>query len=67
RAIHQIELNRIHNNTQRAAGLQTLASRTEDELSRTRQAFVQLLANHQPEDLGLEPRPFQNPKERNKP
>jgi hypothetical protein len=67
RALHQIELNRMQDKTQLAAGLQTLASRTEDELSRTRQAFVQLLANHQPEDLGLEPRPFQNPKERNKP
>jgi hypothetical protein len=67
RALHQIELNRVQDKTQLAAGLQTLASRTEDELSRTRQAFVQLLVNYQPEDLGPEPRPFQNPDERNDP
>jgi len=67
RALRRIELNRVQDRTQLAAGLQTLASRTEDELSRTRQAFVQLLANYQPEDLGPEVRPLQNPKERNEP
>jgi hypothetical protein len=44
-----------------------LASRTEDELSRTRQQFVQLLVSCQPEDLGPASRPLQNLNERNEP
>jgi EAL domain-containing protein (putative c-di-GMP-specific phosphodiesterase class I) len=67
RALRQIELNRMQDKTQLAAGLNTLASRTESELSKTRQQFVQLLVSYQPEELGPEPRPFQNPHERNEP
>jgi|GEM_PF-395558 len=67
RALHQIELNRVQDKTQLVAGLQRLASRTEDELSRTRRDFAQLLVNYQPEDSGPEPRPLPNLTERNQP
>lgn len=68
RALHQIELDRMQDKTQLAAGLQTLASRTEDELSRTRREFVQLLVNVTPEQLDMQPaRPTQIPNERNEP
>lgn len=67
RAIHQIELNRVQDKTQLVTGLQTLASRTEDELSRTRQHVVQLFANYQPEGFDADPRPFQSFPERNEP
>jgi hypothetical protein len=67
KVLRQIELNRVQDKTQLAKGLQTLASRTEDELSKTRQQFVQLLVSYQPEELGSEPQPFQNPHERNEP
>ena len=50
RVISQIEHNRIQDKTQFAAGLQTLASRTEE----TRQV-VQLLADVLPEDLDARP------------
>lgn len=65
--LHQIELNRVQDKTQLAAGLQTLASRTEDELSKTRYQFVQLLANYQPEEFGPVPQPLPNRDERNEP
>ncbi|MEN6578388.1 MAG: hypothetical protein ABFD90_18730 [Phycisphaerales bacterium] len=52
KVICQIEQNRIQDKTQLAAGLHTLASRTEDEFSRTRRQFVQLLVDGRPEDLG---------------
>lgn len=67
RALQRIELNRVQDKTQLAAGLQTLASLTEDELSRTRRQFVQLLANYQPEDFGPDPGPLSNPNERLEP
>ncbi len=50
RVISRIEHNRIQDKTQFAAGLQTLASRTEE----TRQV-VQLLADGRPEDLDARP------------
>jgi hypothetical protein len=65
--LEEIELNRMQDKTQLAAGLQTLASRTADELTQTRRQFVQLLANHQLKDPGPQPRPFQNPTERKQP
>lgn len=55
KALHQIEFNRIQDRTQLAAGLQTLASRTETELTRTRREFVQLLVHTRPEDLDIQP------------
>ncbi len=67
KVLRQIELNRVQDRTQLAAGLKTLASRTENELSKTRQQFVQLLVSYQPEELGPEPQPFQNSQERNEP
>lgn len=67
RALRQIEVNRMQDKTQLATGLKTLASRTENELSKTRHAFVQLLANYQTEDLGPEPNPLHDPNERTEP
>jgi hypothetical protein len=62
-AIHRVELNRVQDKTQLAAGLQTVANRTEE----TRQ-FVQLLVDVHPEDLGAQPsQPTQNPNERTEP
>lgn len=62
RALYQIELNRVQDKTQLAAGLQTLASRTQDEMSR----FVHLLADVRPEDAGVQGgRTIQIPNERN--
>lgn len=68
RALQQIELNRVEDRTQLAADLQRLASRTEDELSRTRREFVRLLVDVRPEDLDMQPaRPIQIPNERIEP
>lgn len=47
-ALHQIETNRLQDKKQLAAGLDTLAHRTEDEFQRTRTGLVQLLANTYP-------------------
>ncbi len=63
RVISEIERNRIQDMTQLAAGLQTLASRTEE----TRQV-VQLLVDVLPEDLDAEGNPIMRiPNERNEP
>ncbi len=68
RALRQIELNRMQDKTQLATGLQTLASRTEDELSRTRREIVQLLVNVVPEEPDTPPaRPIEIPHERTEP
>jgi len=65
KALYQIEQNRIKDRTQLAAGLHTLASRTEDELSRTRRDFVQLLVDVRPEDADpQDDRPTEIPNER---
>ncbi|MBM4024071.1 MAG: hypothetical protein FJ280_01510 [Planctomycetes bacterium] len=68
RALYEIEMNRVQDKTQLASGLQTLASRTENELSRTRQEFAQLVLHARPQ--GFE-RPTTEPipthQERNKP
>lgn len=64
----EIEKNRVQDKTQLASGLQTLAYGVEDELSRTKQQFVQLLADVHPTGFdrpSVEPR--QTPVERNKP
>jgi hypothetical protein len=47
-ALSEIEMNRVQDKTQLASGLQTLASRTEDELSRTKRAIAQLLVDVRP-------------------
>ncbi len=63
-ALHWIELNRVQDNTQLAAGLQTVAQRTEE----TRRQFVQLLVDVRPEDLGAQPsQPTRIHNERNEP
>jgi hypothetical protein len=66
--ISEIENNRVQDKTQLASGLQTLAYRTEDELSRTQRQLAQLLVNVRPVDWELpSPEPRPTPKERNKP
>jgi len=63
KVIYRIEQNRIQDRTQFAAGLRTLASRTEHEFLRTRQQFVQLLVDGRTEDLdaqGDEPTDISN-------
>ncbi|MCL5282874.1 MAG: hypothetical protein M1376_23565 [Planctomycetes bacterium] len=68
RAIYEIEMNRVQDRTQLASGLQTLAYRTEDELSRTQNAIAQLAADTRPTGFDLPPvEPRQTYKERNKP
>jgi hypothetical protein len=68
RALYEIEMNRVQDKTQLASGLQTLAYRTEDELSRTQDAIVQLAADTRPTGFDLPPvEPRQTYKERNKP
>jgi hypothetical protein len=68
RALSEIEMNRVQDKTQLASGLQTLASRTEDELSRTKWEFAQLLGDVHPASYDV-PRvePRQTRQERNKP
>lgn len=53
-ALGQIERNRLQDKTQLAAGLETLALQTEDELQRTRQDMVQLLPYTQPGDIDVD-------------
>jgi hypothetical protein len=68
RALYEIEMNRVQDKTQFASGLQTLAYRTEDELSRTRDAIVQLAAYSGPTDSDRPPvQPGETYDKRNKP
>jgi hypothetical protein len=68
RALYEIEMNRVQDKTQLASGLQTLAYRTEDELSRTKNAIAQLAADTHPAGFDLPPvEPGPTYKERNKP
>jgi len=68
RVLYEIEMNRVQDKTQLAGGLQTLAYRTEDELSRTKHAIAQLVANTRLTGFDLPPvEPRQTDKERNKP
>jgi hypothetical protein len=67
-ALSQIEMNRVQDKTQLASGLQTLAYRTEDELSRTKREVAQLLVEARPAGFDLPPvGPRQTYEERNKP
>jgi len=67
-ALYEIERNRVQDKTQLTSGLQTLAYRTENELTRTRQQFAQLLTDVRPEDAELPSIPaHQLPDERSKP
>jgi HPt (histidine-containing phosphotransfer) domain-containing protein len=54
-AQHEIETSREQDKTQFASGLQTLAYRTEDELSRTQRAIAQLLGEARPTDSQIPP------------
>jgi hypothetical protein len=63
RTLYEIEMNRVQDKKQLASGLQTLAYRTEDELSRTKHQIAQLLVDIRSE--GLEP--TENRDERNEP
>ena len=68
RALYEMEMNRVQDKTQLASGLQTLAYRTEDELSRTKNAIAQLAADARPTGFDLPPLgPRETYKERNKP
>ncbi|MHC4425486.1 MAG: hypothetical protein ACYSYV_05245 [Planctomycetota bacterium] len=58
-AIEQIEWNRLQDKNQLATGLETLALRTGDELERTKQDMVQLLAYTKPGSIV--PNPSENP------
>ena len=55
RALYEMEINRVQDKTQFASGLQTLAYRTEDELSRTNHALAQLAADTRPTGSDLAP------------
>jgi 1-aminocyclopropane-1-carboxylate deaminase/D-cysteine desulfhydrase-like pyridoxal-dependent ACC family enzyme len=55
-ALSQIEAKRVQDRTQLAAGLQTLAYRTEDELSRTKKVLARFMIE--------EPLPEMNPAQR---
>jgi hypothetical protein len=48
-ALYEIESKRVQDQTQLAAGLQTLAYRTNDELSRTKTVLARLLVDVQPQ------------------
>ena len=67
-ALSQIEMNRVQDKTQLASGLQTLAYRTEDELSRTKREIAQFLVDVRPAGFDVpqvEPRQIDD--ERNQP
>ena len=53
-AFEQIESNRLQDRTQLAAGLETLALLTEDELQRTRQEMAQFLTYSQPDSIDVD-------------
>ena len=53
-ALNQIEHNRLQDKTQFAAGLETLALQTEDQLQRTRQDMAQLLSYTPPDSMGVD-------------
>jgi len=53
-SLNQIEHNRRQDKSQLAAGLETLALQTEDELQRTRQDMAQLLIYTQPDSIGVD-------------
>jgi hypothetical protein len=68
RALYEIEMNRVQDRTQLASGLQTLAYRTEDEISRTKREIGQFLGEVHPASYDVpaeEPRPTYD--ERNQP
>jgi hypothetical protein len=66
--LYQIESNRMQDRTQLASGLQTLAYRTENELTRTRQEVAQLLGDVRPEGPEFpSAQPKRIPEERNEP
>jgi len=50
-AISQIEAKRLQDRTQLAAGIETLAFRTEDELSRTKKVLARLLIDEVPQEV----------------
>jgi len=61
-ALSEIEMNRVQDKTQLASGLQTLAYRTEDELSRAKREIAQLLVDVRPASFDVpQVEPRQNP------
>jgi hypothetical protein len=67
-ALTEIEMNRVQDKTQLVSGLQTLAYRTEDELSRTKREVAQLLVDAHPAGFDVpQVEPRQTPGERNQP
>jgi hypothetical protein len=68
RTLYEMEMNRVQDKTQFASGLQTLAYRFEDDLSRTKSAIAQLAADTRSTGFDLPPvEPGQTYEERNKP
>jgi hypothetical protein len=68
RTLYEMEMNRVQDKTQFASGLQTLAYRFEDDLSRTKSAIAQIAADTLPAGFDLPPvEPRQTYKERNNP
>ena len=55
RTLYDMEMNRVQDKTQLASGLQTLAYRFEDDLSRTNNAIAQLAADTHPTGSNLPP------------
>ena len=55
RTLYDMEMNRVQDKTQLASGLQTLAYRFEDDLSRTNNAIAQLAADTHPAGSNLPP------------
>jgi hypothetical protein len=56
-ALSQIEAKRVQDNTQLAAGLQTLAYRTQDEFSRTKKVLARFLTEETPPEIELPQQP----------
>jgi hypothetical protein len=52
-ALSQIEAKRVQDRTQLAAGLQTLAYRTEDEFSQTKKVLARFLIDEPPQEVDL--------------
>jgi hypothetical protein len=67
-ALAQIEAKRMQDKTQLAAGLQTLAYRTQDEFALTKKVLARFLIDEASQGIELPPRPVpDSPSERNKP
>jgi len=63
--LSQMEAKRVQDKTQLAAGLVTLASHTEDEISRTKKVLAQFMIDERPQEIeSLRRLPNETPNER---